>query len=135
MKFARIVFIMAGIWGIAVLTPFYWLVDVTGRQYQPPLEYPHFFYGFFSVAIAWQIGFLLIGMQPARLRAMMIPSIVEKMGYVVTVTSLYARGRISWSDAQTAVPDLLFGLLFIMAFRKTRAAGRAGVSQFSELAN
>jgi glycerol uptake facilitator-like aquaporin len=41
MRFARIVFIAAGIWGIAVLTPLYFLVDVTGRQYGPPIAYPH----------------------------------------------------------------------------------------------
>ena len=31
MRFAQIVFTVAGIWGIVVLAPFYWLVDVTGR--------------------------------------------------------------------------------------------------------
>ena len=30
-KFARIVFIGAGIWGLAVLAPLYWLVDISGR--------------------------------------------------------------------------------------------------------
>ena len=54
MRFARIVFTCAGIWGIAVLMPFYWLVDVTGRHYAPPTEYPHFFYGFLAVALAWR---------------------------------------------------------------------------------
>lgn len=33
MRFAKIVFICAGIWGMVVLTPLYWLVDVTGRQH------------------------------------------------------------------------------------------------------
>ena len=57
MKFARIVFIAAGMWGIVVLTPLYFLVDVTGRQYAPPTDYPQFFYGFLSVAMAWPIAF------------------------------------------------------------------------------
>ena len=68
MKFAKWVFIVAGIWGISVLTPFYWLVDVTGRRYTPPMDYPHFFYGFISVALVWQIAFLMIGTNPARYR-------------------------------------------------------------------
>ena len=42
-------------WGIVVLTPLYFLLDVTGRQYAPPTAYPQFFYGFLSVAMAWQI--------------------------------------------------------------------------------
>jgi len=33
MRFAKIVFIGAGVWGIVVLMPFYWLVDLTGRQF------------------------------------------------------------------------------------------------------
>ena len=50
MKFAKIVFTVAGVWGIVVLTPLYWLVDVTGRSYSPPTDYPQFFYGFLGVA-------------------------------------------------------------------------------------
>ena len=72
MKFAKIVFIAAGVWGITVLTPLYFLVDVTGRHYAPPTTYPQFFYGFFSVAMAWQIAFLIIGSNPGRFRPLMI---------------------------------------------------------------
>ena len=121
MRFARIVFVVAGIWGIVVLTPFYWLVDVTGRRYDPPTTYPHFFYGFFAVALAWQIAFLVIGSNPVRFRALMIPGILEKFGYVATLAVLYGQGGITSVDAQAAVPDGLLGLLFILAFAKTRA--------------
>lgn len=121
MTLARIVFVIAGIWGIVVLTPFYWLVDVTGRRYDPPTAYPHFFYGFLAVALAWQIAFLVIGSNPARFRALMIPAMLEKFGYVATLAALYGLGRITSVDAQAAVPDGLLGLLFILAFVKTRA--------------
>src|SRR5260221_6389036 len=124
MKFARIVFIAAGVWGIVVLTPLYFLVDVTGRQYAPPTDYPQFFYGFLSVAIAWQIAFLVIGSSPARFRLFMIPAIVEKLGYVGTLVVLRSQGRISAMDASPAWPDLLLGILFIVAFVKTRTPTR-----------
>ena len=104
MRFARIVFVTAGIWGIAVLTPLYWLVDITGRRYGPPCDYPHFFYGFLGVALAWQLAFLMIGVSPARFRALMVPGTSEKFGYVATTVALYAHGRIAWVDAQAAVP-------------------------------
>ena len=120
MTFGRIVFVGAGIWGIIVLTPFYWLVDVTGRQYSPPTASPQFFYGFFAVALAWQLAFLVIGWNPARLRALMIPAILEKFGYVATLAVLRWQGRIAWVDAQAAIPDGLLGLLFILAFVRTR---------------
>jgi hypothetical protein len=66
MKCARFVYIAGGVWGIAALAPFYWLVDISGRRYAPPVDYPQFFWGFLSVALAWQCAFLLIGSNPAR---------------------------------------------------------------------
>jgi hypothetical protein len=118
MRFARIVFIGAGVWGVVVLTPLFFLVDLTGRQYAPPTTYPHFFYGFLSVAMAWQIAFLVIGSNPVRFRPLMIPSIVEKFGHVLVVAVLYGQARISAADAMAAGPDLLLGILFMAAFAK-----------------
>ena len=120
MKFAKYVFIIAGIWGIAVLTPFYWLVDVTGRRYAPPTEYPHFFWGFFAITMAWQFAFLVIGSNPIRFRPLMVPSMFEKFSYVVTLMVLYNQARISAADFQAAVPDVILGILFVVSFVKTR---------------
>ena len=125
MTLARIVFVVAGIWGIVVLTPFYWLVDVTGRRYDPPTAYPHFFFGFLAVALAWQIAFLVIGSNPARFRALMVPAMLEKFGYVTNLGVLFGQGRIAVVDAMAAVPDGLLGLLFILAFVRTRVKTRA----------
>jgi hypothetical protein len=119
MTFARVVFLVAGVWGIVVLTPLYFLVDLTGRQYAPPADYPHFFYGFLSVAMAWQIAFVVIGSSPSRFRPLMIPSILEKLGHVAGVAVLYGQGRISLADATAAGPDLLLGILLIVAFAMT----------------
>ena len=125
MRFAKLTFFGAGIWGIVVLTPLYWLVDVTGRSYPPPMDYPHFFYGFLSVAMAWQIAFLVIGSDPARFRPLMVPGIVEKLGHVGGVALLYRDARISTIDAQAALPDLLLALLFIVAFVRTSGDRRS----------
>ena len=124
MRFARFVFIAAGVWGIAVLLPLYWLVDVSGRRYGAPTDYPQFFYGFVGVALAWQIAFLVIGSDPARFRPLMIAAIVEKLGWVALLAALYGQARIPATDAQPAVPDLLLGILFIVAFVKTRTPER-----------
>ena len=121
MRFARTVFVGAGIWGIAVLTPLYWLIDITGRRYPSPADYPHFFYGFLSVALAWQVAFLIIGINPLFFRALMIPAILEKFGWVATLAVLYGQSRISAIDAQAAIPDLALGILFLAAFVKTGA--------------
>jgi hypothetical protein len=116
MKFAKVVFIAAGVWGIGVLTPLYVLLDATGRRYDPPTSYPQFFYGFLAVAMAWQIAFLVIGSNPARYRMLMIPGMLEKFGYAVTVAVLYGHGRISSAEALTAVPDAILGFFFAAAF-------------------
>jgi len=122
MTFARIVFIGAGIWGIVVLTPLYWLVDITGRHYAAPTSDPQFFYGFFSVALLWQVAFLVIGWNPVRLRPLMILSVLEKFTYVLTLLVLYTQGRVLAADAQAAIPDGILGILFAAAFVKTRGA-------------
>ena len=121
MKFARIVFIGASIWGITVLTPFYWLVDITGRHYPPPQDYPQFFYGFIGIALVWQIAFFLIGTNPMRFRTLMIPAMLEKFSYCATLAVLYAQSRIPTIDLQPAFPDGLIGVLFVVAYLKTRA--------------
>jgi hypothetical protein len=133
MKFARFVFIASGVWGIAALAPFYWLVDITGRRYAAPMDYPQFFWGFFSVALAWQFAFLLIGSNPVRFRPLMVPAIVEKFGFIVTLTLLLGRGRIPSADAVAAIPDTVVGLLFVAAFAATSSDARPTLQASNDL--
>jgi hypothetical protein len=125
MKFARIVFLVAGVWGIAVLTPLYFLVDITGRHYTPPSDYPQWYYGFLAITMAWQFAFLVIGSDPARFRPLMVVSIFEKFSYVFTLMTLYGQGKLSTADFSPFLPDMILGLFFIAAFLKT---GKPGVS-------
>ena len=71
--------------------------------------------------MAWQIAFLMIGSDPVRFRPLMIPSMIEKFGFVLIAAVLYARAAISPADASAAVPDLLLGVLFVAAFARTRS--------------
>jgi hypothetical protein len=119
MKFAKIVFWIAGIWGLLVLTPLYFLFDRIGRNDPPPITHPGFFYGFVGVALSWQVAFLFIAQDPARYRPLMIPSILEKASYSVAVFVLVFRGRMHPSDLVFGCTDLLLGLLFVIAYFKT----------------
>ena len=130
MSFARVVFLTAGIWGIAVLTPLYWLRDITGRAYAVPTDSPQFFYGFFAVALTWQLAFLAIAWNPLRLRPFMLLGVVEKVSYVITLAVLYQQARISTDHAMAAFPDLLLGVLFVMAFVKTRRSQAQATSHY-----
>jgi|SRR5208283_3308281 len=119
MRFARIVFWIAGIWGLVILTPLYFMFDVIGRQDPPPITHPAFYYGFVCVALAFQIAFIVVARDPVRMRPMMIPSMIEKFGYGLTFVVLYAQHRLTPGDLALGCIDLLFGALFVAAFFKT----------------
>jgi len=119
MKFAKVVFWVASIWGFTILTPLYFLFDVIGRNDPPPITHPGFFYGFVGVALAWQVAFIFIARDPARFRPMMIPSILEKASWGATVIVLVSQQRMHKSDLVFAEADLLLGLLFLISYFKT----------------
>jgi hypothetical protein len=121
LKFAKIVFIVAGILGILQLLPLYFLFDFVGRNTPPAINHPEFYFGFAGVALAWQFVFLLIGNNPYRYRVMMLPSILEKASYVLALLVLSTQHRIAVSTALPATSDLILGLLFIAAYIKTKA--------------
>ena len=120
MKFAKIVFWIAGIWGVLVLAPLYFMYDMIGRQDPPAITHPGFYYGFIILGLAWQVAFLVIARDPLRFRAMMIPSMVEKFGYGASLLALYLQHRLHPSDLIFGGVDVLFGLLFLLAFFKLR---------------
>jgi hypothetical protein len=124
MRFAKTVFFVAGLWGLVVLTPLYFTADLVGRLYPPPMTHPDFYYGFIGVAVVWQIGFLVIGRDPARLHPMMIPAALEKFVYVTSLSVLYLKGRVAAGQFAVVVPDLVLGILFIVSFFKVEGARR-----------
>jgi len=124
MKFAKIVFWVAGIWGLLVLTPLYFMFDLIGRNDPPPITHPGFFYGLVGVALAWQIAFIFIATDPARYRPLMIPSVLEKVSFAAPVIILVLQGRMHKSDMVFVYTDLLLGLLFVIAFFKTPSPAR-----------
>jgi hypothetical protein len=120
MKFAKVVFWVAGIWGVVVITPLYFMFDLIGRQDPPAITHPGFYYGFVGCALAWQIAFICIGRDPVRLRVMMIPSVVEKFTFGVAVVALVMQGRMHSGDLVFAATDLTLGVLFVAAYAKMK---------------
>ena len=92
MKFAKTVFLIAGIYGLIVLVPQFFLERKIGEDTPPPITHPEFFYGFICVAVAWQVLFLILSRDPIRYRPMMIPAMLEKIGFPVAVLLLYLQG-------------------------------------------
>lgn len=112
-------FWIAGLWGVLVLTPLYFMFDLIGRQDPPPITHPAFYYGFASVGLAFQIVFFAIARDLKRLRAVMIPAALEKFGYGATLLTLFLQDRLHVQDVALGGIDALFGALFIAAFLKT----------------
>ena len=119
MKFARSVFLVAGFYGILVLTPGYFLEERVGRDQPPPITHPEYFYGFLGVALAMQVVFLIVACDPVRYRLMILPSILEKVSYGIALIVLMAQHRIPAVAFAVGSVDWLFAILFVAAFLKT----------------
>ena len=116
MKFARYTFAAAGIIGILVLVPLYFLLEQTGIDNPPAITHPEFYYGFIGVALAFQIVFLIIATDPVKYRPLMIAAMFEKFAFVVPTFYLYSQGRVTGSIVGGAALDLLWGILFVVSY-------------------
>jgi urea transporter len=125
MKLAKIVFWIAAIWGFLMITPLFFIFDMIGKNDPPPITHPGFYYGFGTVTLAWQVAFVMIARDPIRLRPMMIPSMLEKLLYVIAAVVLFMQARLKAPDMIFVAADAILGVLFVIAYVKTKAtAGR-----------
>jgi hypothetical protein len=122
LKFAKIVFFVAGVYGVLVLTPMYFLEGKIGRDTPPAITHPEFFYGFVGVGIAWQFLFLVLSTDPLRYRAMILPSILEKISFGIALFVLLSQGRIAAATLAVGSVDWILALLFLIAYIKTAPA-------------
>jgi hypothetical protein len=120
-KFPSLVFLIAGIYGVVVLLPQYFLEQKLGRDFPPPPTHPEHFYGFIGVALAWQFVFLMIACDVRRYRPLMLPAIFEKLSFGIAAVVLFAQGRAAALVAGVGAVDLLLALLFVAAFFASRS--------------
>lgn len=118
-RFARRIFLIAGIYGIVVLFPMYFMEGMIGRDYPPPITHPEHFYGFVGVALTWQVAFILIARDVRRHRLLMLPAVLEKLSFGMAAVILYFNGRADISIAVSGTVDLVLAVLFTLAFRTT----------------
>ena len=120
MKFAKVVFWIAGIWGLVVLTPLYFMFDAIGRKAPPAITHPQFYFGFVGLALVWQIVFIMIAREPVRFRPLMLVAVLEKLSYIVVVLLLHFEHRLDPGQMFFCGTDTVLCLLFVAAFVKTR---------------
>lgn len=120
MKFAKWTYLIAGLYGILILVPQYFLEEKNGRDFPPAINHPEYYYGFIGVAIAWQIAFLIISSDPKRYRPIMIASVIEKFSYGLAIVILYLQSRVAGAVLSVAIIDIILGTLFLIAYRKVK---------------
>jgi hypothetical protein len=81
MRFSRRVFVAAGIWGLLVVFPLYFLEAKINQQQPPPITHPEYYYGFIGVTLAWQILYLAIARNPVKYRTIILIAILAKLSY------------------------------------------------------
>jgi hypothetical protein len=102
----------AALYGALALLPMYFM---------PPAGLTHavYFYGFIGVALAWQLAFWIVASDPARFRLIILPGIVEKLGFGVAALVLFAQGRLD--DPLLVLGgalDIAFAAAFAWAFAR-----------------
>jgi len=123
-RFARWTFRIAGVYGLLVMAPMYFLEGKIGRDQPPPITHPELFYGFVGVTVAWQMLFLIISADPQRLRPAMLAAVLEKAAYAIAVPILYIQHRVPAVVLAAAMVDALLGLSFVVAYLRTPDARR-----------
>jgi hypothetical protein len=119
MRFAKRVFLFAGIWGVLIMGLNFFNERWIALHDPPALNHPEFFYGFNAVGIAWQVLFLLLSRDPVRYRPLMPAAMVEKFAYVTAIAVLFSLSRISTFVFAFTATDLTLGILFVIAYLKT----------------
>jgi len=125
-RFSRIVFLVAGIYGLIVLVPGFFGEKMLAEKMPPPITHPEFYYGFFGVAVAWQVGFLIIARDPHRFRPIIPAAILEKLAYCVACAVLFALGRVPLIVTLGGAGDFILGALFTVSYFRLRTAPAAG---------
>lgn len=123
MTFAKWVFRAAGVYGLILLPPYYFLERQIGENDPPAITHPEYFYGFVGVAIAWQIAFLAISRDPARFRPLMPVASLEKGTFGIAAIALFAQQRISATVLSFALIDIALGAMFAVAYWTTEELG------------
>lgn len=119
MIFAKRVFFWAGIYGILILFPMYFLEAKLGQDFPPATNHPEQYYAFVGVALAWQFAFLVIARDPLRYQLLMLPAIAEKFLAAGAVLWLFVIGRVNATTSAPFIVDLILGILFVISYVRT----------------
>src|SRR5262249_8324269 len=119
MRFVRLVFRVAGIYGVLLIAPMYFLEDRVGSDYPPPINHAEYYYGFVACCLAWQLTYLLISFDPVRSKLVMVLGGWGKLSFFISSFVLYRQDRLAGSMMALATTDLVLVILFLVAWLRT----------------
>jgi hypothetical protein len=117
MKFAKVVFLVAGIYGILVVAPLFLMEGMIDATQPPAITHPEYYYGFACVTLAWQVLFLVLASEPLRYRPMMLVAVLEKASGIAFILLVLLHR--SPSSMLIGIVDVALGILFLVAYVRT----------------
>lgn len=125
MKLSRWVFLLAVAYGlIALLPPLCVTPEQFGQSAPPSLLL--FYYGFFGIALSWQVVLVLIWMDPLRYRPMMLLAALPKLSFFIVCMGLFTTGHLRPGRAfYLSLGDAAFAILFAVCFVRLSSAAVA----------
>lgn len=119
MRTARLIFIIAGIYGLIVLAPVLFMERTIAERTPGGLTHPEYYYGFLGGALVMQLVYLTIGRDPVRYRALMPFGTLAKLAFSVPVLILYLQAKVPAVTLAFASVDALLAAAFLHAWRVT----------------
>lgn len=121
MTFAKWVFTLGGIWGVLIIGSLFFIEGALAAA-GGPFSHPDMYYGFAASTFAWQLGYLVIGRNPAAYRPFMLLGAFGKVVYFAACWALFLTGRIPITTPLVASPDIVLAGLFVVAWFRTAPA-------------
>jgi hypothetical protein len=122
MRVVKAIFLIAGVYGVVLVTPLYFMEQRIGEDYPPPITHPEYFYGFVGTVLAWQLMYLLIGTDPIRYRRCMLLAVAAKASFAAAAAVLFSLARIPSIMFALAMIDAVLAMFFMLAWFQTPRA-------------
>ena len=124
MTIVRIIFALAAIWGFLALVPGFFGEASFNAEMPPAITHPEFYYGFYGVALVFQLIFVMIAIDPVRYRPLIGIAILEKLAFFLPGMLLFSQGRLAEGGIYFgAVIDGIWAVLFALAWWFARREG------------
>ena len=119
MKTPRLIFTIAAIYGLLILTPFLFLERRIAEATPGGITHPEFYYGFLGAALVMQLVYLTIGRDPVRYRPLMPIAALAKAVFFATILILFLQEKVAAAALEFASVDALLAFAFLYAWRIT----------------